>query len=129
METTKIKIKPRIRSRYDFELKKEDCETVLGKSETIQNDSFSIQDILDKFTRGIDPGIKMQGYYTDEEPDFDDEDLEKVTRQEKTEIYRTGIEATENAKNAKNTLTEQKKQAEKARLEAEKAEKEGKANL
>lgn len=126
-EKEKVTNKPKLRNRYGFTLRKEDMEATRGKSLTIQDDSFTIKEILEKFTRGIDPMISKVGHYPDEEPDFDDEDLEQFNKLEFSEQREIMSDTSELGKKARKTIEKVKKDQEdaerekaiKAKIEAE----------
>ena len=45
-------------------------ETILGESETIPDQSYSIEEIITRFTGGIMPTVNNRVFY-DDDPDFD----------------------------------------------------------
>lgn len=67
MKKTKIKLRTQF---TDDRYKGEDCGTELM---TVPDEAYTIQDILDKFTRGVNLNISKNGVYTDTD-DFDDVD-------------------------------------------------------
>lgn len=115
--TKQTEQKPRLRNRYDFKLKDTDMEYTKGKSLTVQDDSFTIKEILEKYTRGIDPMITKLGHFPDEEPDEDDMDLEKFNRLEIGEQNEIVKETMQKGKNAEKRLKEVQTAKEKAELE------------
>lgn len=54
-----------------FKLQKKDLEYPKGKTLTIPNQSYSIQEILEKYSIGQAPLVGLNGSYSDD-PDFDD---------------------------------------------------------
>lgn len=65
------------RGGQQFELFSEDMEHPVGPSMTVPDQSMTVQEILMKFTSGMDPGVVREGVYSDTE-DFDDLDLSQV---------------------------------------------------
>lgn len=112
------KAKSRIRNIYNLERKKEHYETPKGQSMTLPNEALSIQEILNKWTHGIDPMLTKNPAYVDE-ADIDDIDLEAVQRMDLTEKSLAMNEARgildkvkEAQKNSKKEPTERKKEGE-----------------
>lgn len=68
-----------LRRQRDFRLEKHHCETPTGVSLTVPDESYSIREILEKFTTGIDlrQQLARQPQY-DSGASLDSEDLEKV---------------------------------------------------
>lgn len=119
MEKNKTPQKPKLRNRYGFTLEKKDMEFTRGKSLTVQDDSFTIKEILEKFTRGIDPMISKVGHFPDDDdPDYDDEDLESFNKLEIGEQREIVEDTTTRGKNAKMKLDKIKKDQENAAQEA-----------
>lgn len=88
----KIKIKTmkmKIRNRYDFKEIEGDKEVPKGKSLTIQDDSYSIQEILERSARGFPPSLQANPIYNTDEDHFDADDLESLQRQDVTERWET----------------------------------------
>jgi len=69
----------KLRRPDTFRLQPGDLEKVTGVSLTVPDDSFSVREILEKYTRGIDFGLKRNGIYEDD-ADFDDYDKEKLSQ-------------------------------------------------
>lgn len=65
------------RNPYKFRLNESDMETPKGVSLTVQDDSYSIKDIYEKFTNGLDLGIERNAYFN-EDADHDDPDESKI---------------------------------------------------
>nr|QJB19833.1 MAG: hypothetical protein [Microvirus sp.] len=76
-----------LRHSMNFQLEKFDCETIKGKSMTIPGQSYSINEILDKFTRGITLAIGKTPQY-EENDDYENEvnyvDITEVAEHHKT---------------------------------------------
>lgn len=70
--------KRRFRLAHTFKIGESDVEHPVGKSMTVPDQAFTIQDILDKYTQGVDVGNYREGVYDSADADFDDMDLEKV---------------------------------------------------
>lgn len=68
---------PVIQNSSNYELKDEFCETPTGVSLTVPDDSYTIRELLDRATKGINPMIERSGEYG-EDPVFDDPDFEKI---------------------------------------------------
>ncbi len=66
-------------NRYKFKLKKEHMEVNKLPSRTIQGDSYTIKELLEKHTTGILPEIERKGQYP-ESVNFDDIDYSKVVQ-------------------------------------------------
>lgn len=103
-----------IRSKQKWVLRKSDMETNTGKSLTVQDDTMSIKDILDRYTRGIEPPVRA-GEFLDND-DHDDIDLEKLGRADVTEKFSIHKEQVEK-------VIEAKKRVKQAREKREKEEK------
>ncbi|WNK13216.1 MAG: hypothetical protein [Microvirus sp.] len=67
----------RLRSTLFYRLTRKDMETPRGVSLTVQDDAYTVRDLYDKFTRGIDMGLDRSVSWS-EDPDHDDHDLEKL---------------------------------------------------
>jgi len=67
---TKKEQRINFRTPYKYQFKKSDKETPSGVSKTIPDQSYTIQELLEKFTHGLDLGINQTGQY-DEEPSLD----------------------------------------------------------
>lgn len=78
-----------------WQLKPEHMETVEGKSETVPDDTMSIKQIVERYTRGQRiPDNLMRSTINDPQADFDSHDLEEVNRMDITDrhILKTDIE-------------------------------------
>lgn len=64
----------RFNSQYNFKTDSLHLEKVTGESETVQGDSYTIQELMQKHTQGIMPPVGKQPYY-DENPDIDNPDI------------------------------------------------------
>lgn len=70
---------PRVRNSANFVFRKEDMERVSGKSSlTVQDDSYTVREILEKYSHGVDPQVVKRGVFPEEDAVLDDLDLEKV---------------------------------------------------
>lgn len=82
MKPTNIKSKPReFRGYRNFELRDSDMEQNNGVGQTIEDDTYTIKELLERFTRGQIPNIQKQGVY-DDEPDHESEDLSSLVRKD-----------------------------------------------
>lgn len=107
-----------IRSKQNWTLRKEDKETPKGVSETVPNDAWTIQEVLQRFTQGLPlqtgTGVYLEG---SEDADLDDLDVMEFDRMdltEKAEIMEAVEERAEKAKaTKKGTKKEPEKQEEK----------------
>lgn len=72
--------------QYNYELLDKHKETVQGESLTVPNEAFSIKEIMERSMKGLnDPSLIRQEHYQDDS-DFDDVDLEKISRLDLAEI-------------------------------------------
>lgn len=80
-ETKKLQEKPRFRTNYNGYKSETDFEKVDPISLTIPNETYSLRDIVEKFSREYPKHLLRMGY-SDEidetDPDFDDVDLTRV---------------------------------------------------
>lgn len=67
----KEKLKYKIRTPYNYEIVEGEINS--GEILTIPDESYTIEEILDKFTKGIHLGIEKDGQYSDSD-DFNDVD-------------------------------------------------------
>jgi len=68
----------RIRNSSNFILTTADVEAGGGVSMTVPDEAMSIRDILDRFSRGMDPSVSREGVYSPDSVDDDFPDLEKL---------------------------------------------------
>lgn len=68
---SKKTLKYKIRTPYNYEIVEGEINS--GEIVTIPDESYTIEEILDKFTKGIHLGIEQDGQYSDSD-DFDDVD-------------------------------------------------------
>lgn len=101
--------KNRVRSTVDFTLRKTDMEISKGKSETIQDDSYSIKELLEKHTRGLDPRVSKIPIFNESE--LDDLDLEKFSRGDVGEKHRIANSHLGRAKEIRDQEKKEKKAA------------------
>lgn len=66
----------KIRNASNFKLTPADVESGGGLSMTVPDESMSVRTILEKFSRGMDPGLSKDPVYGDE--NFDSPDMEKL---------------------------------------------------
>lgn len=103
----------KIRGTLNWQLTAADMEHPKGESETIQNNAWTIEEILTRFTQGLPlgtgTGIYLDG---DEDPDIDSQDMMEFDRMDITEQE----ELIQDAKARKNESE--------AKIKAHKAEKE-----
>lgn len=97
-----------IRSKQKWVLRKTDMETNTGKSLTVQDDTMSIKEILDRYTRGIEPPIRGGEFL--ENDDHDDIDLEKLSRADVTEKFTVHKAQVEKVIEAKKKVEKAKKE-------------------
>lgn len=83
-------------------------ETNTGKSLTVQDDTISIKDILERYTRGIEPPVRGGEFL--ENDDHDDIDLEKLGRADITEKFTVHREQAEKVIEAKKKVAKAKKE-------------------
>lgn len=75
----------RFRLAHEFRLGESDLEHPSSVSQTVPDQAFTVQDILDKYTQGVDIGNFREGVYDTGDADFDDVDLEKVPHMDQVE--------------------------------------------
>lgn len=105
---------------YGIKPKPSDFEHPKGESLSVPNEAYTIREIMEKHTHGINLGIDRQGIYEDE-VDFDSPDMRKV---KELDLYDREIISKENAENitrGKQLLDEENKK-QKARSDQEKIE-------
>lgn len=66
-----------VRLTDSFQLQDSDMEIIRGVSQTKPDDSFTIRQLLTKYTNGVDPSVTKLGYYQDD-VDFDDPDMQQL---------------------------------------------------
>lgn len=72
-------MKGKIRNSANFQLIEADRETVGGVSVTVPDESLTVRDIVDRFTKGHSLGVgQVKEPIYNPDADFDSEDLEKV---------------------------------------------------
>jgi hypothetical protein len=89
----------------------EDYEVPKGKSETIQDDSYTVKDIIQKHLQGIPVG-EMQGDWGDDNDDFNSPDLEELQRADIQDKFRVHEEHLEKVKRAKEAMARPRKKEE-----------------
>lgn len=87
-ETTE---RARFRSTNDFKLKPTDMEQPKGKSLTVPDDTYTVQELLERHARGL-PLAGRAGEYL-EDSDIEDDDLEAYNRMDITERHERAEEA------------------------------------
>lgn len=70
-------LRKKLIAQHEFVLLPSHMEHPVGVSCTVPDESYSIKDLLEKFSRGMDPGVSKQGIY-DSGANFDSPDLEKL---------------------------------------------------
>ena len=105
-------------------------EKANSQSMAIPNEAMSIQEILYRHSQGITNFSKSEPVWGSDKPDFDDTDLEKMTRQdihEQTEFVNSANEAlkslsdAEKEKSEESQLTEDDKEGQRTPQESEKS--------
>lgn len=75
-----------LRTQRQYVLLEKDMETPKGVSMTVEDDSYTVKQLLEKFARGIDPMIsKVPLELGDEDATLDDMDLNEVQRMDLVE--------------------------------------------
>lgn len=96
-------------------MKHEHMETVLGKSETVPDDTMSIKEIVERYTRGQRiPDNMMRSTINDPNADFDSYDLEEVARQDIADRHELKTELDAKIEEHKTFLKEQKRKQQEA---------------
>lgn len=116
----------RIRTSATFDITKDlGTEKINGISKTVPNDSYTIAELLMKYSTGIMPPVFRSGFY-EENPDFEtidetqlsDFDLADVTRI--MEEIEDNEEHYQNLKNKHNAYVKKSKEEKRIRNEAQK---------
>lgn len=103
---TQAKVK-RLRTAHDFKLGLSDKEDHrFSKSQTVPDQSFSIQELLDKYARGVDVGVARNPVYPEQDSGFDDVDLEKVGQYDMFDKEQLLVQAKRDQVEAKRKLAE-----------------------
>ena len=105
-------------SPYNFKLKKEHKEKTIGETMTVQGESYTILELLQKHTQGIDTNIERQTHY-DDDADFDSMDKSKLQSMDLVDID----ELKENVKITVNSKTKKLKKMEQEKLDKQLEEK------
>lgn len=82
--------KPRFKTNYNGFKSITDYEKVDPVSITVPNETFSLKDIVEKFTREYPKEMLRTGYYdeiNDENPDFDDIDITRSPEFDLVDAY------------------------------------------
>lgn len=110
VETTPGPSKPmQLRGRQNWKLTKADMETPRGRSETEEDQAYTIKELLVRFTQGL-PLNQGNGFYADgdDDPDLDAIDLEDFNRMDITEQEELVNQVSEARKVAEITTKAQK---------------------
>lgn len=118
----------RIRNTIDFVLEPRDMEKGGGKSLTVQDDSFTVRELLERHTTGMELSVTKAPIYGEADAELDGLDLEKVKqldlfdRQELAREYGERIDARVKLRKDEQEarVKAQKEQAEHAEEELEK---------
>lgn len=70
-----------LRGFRNYQQTERDVEWNDGTTQTIEDDTYSIRELVERFTKGQYPLVQKQGIY-DEDPDHDSEDLSALTRKD-----------------------------------------------
>lgn len=107
----------RLRPRGLWKLEPQDMEKRKGESLTIQDESFTIRELLVKHVQGIPVGTYREPINSEGEADFDDDDFQATSR---LDIHEKELLAKKVA-NKQNHLKEQIEQATKPKDEPKEA--------
>lgn len=94
---------PKFRSNYFYPRLPQDHEKPVGESLTIQDQSYTVKELLFKSQQGISPGIARKAYYQETE-DFEDTDETKLPDFDLSDVTRIQndlLESIERKKRAK----------------------------
>lgn len=124
METKEKKPQKKLirRGGLQFVLQLSDIEPGGGGSETIQDDSYTIKDLLEKHTKGIDLGLGKVPQYA-EDATHDDVDMEKFNNMDHNEKHEVAEQQRERMRELK-LLQDQKKKNKADRLAKEQQDEE-----
>lgn len=90
MKQTTIQDKEKLgyQLKHGWSFRKEFKEHPVGESQTVPDDSYTIQELIKKYASGLDPEISKLGQYNGEEDevDFDDVDYANEVRQDIAEV-------------------------------------------
>lgn len=114
--TTSVATQFQIRSKITWQLETRDQEVNQGVSETQEDETYTLKELLVRFTQGL-PLNQGNGFYADGdgEPDIDGIDLEDFNRMDPTEQ----MEILEAVSSKKRVAQETAKAAEAAKMKAE----------
>lgn len=117
-------VTPILRSYRNFILRKEDIEKPnYGPNLVVIDDAYTIKEILEKFSQGINLGLGTEGTYSIDDPDHDDIDHEKIKHLDLAEADELRQEMTQRTQTRKAELDEISRAAnEKARKDKEQNE-------
>lgn len=115
----------KFRSSHDYVVNQSSYEEGGGKLVTVPNEALSIQDILLKFSRGMDPAVQKTGVFV--ESGFDSPDMEKIRDSDLVDRseYATALSRTNAAteKALKETIDKQTAARDAAKVAADKKQK------
>lgn len=77
-ENKEVPKKKQLRNALKFELQSSDKEPGGGLSITVPDESLSVRQLIERFTRGQSSGVGVREGYFDEGSDFDSPDMQKL---------------------------------------------------
>lgn len=101
-----------------------------AKSMTVPDETMTMKQIMEKFVRGQDVrgGLVRRGWYGEDDPRFDDPDLEAVSRMDATEVAEMAEEQRKNTEAKKAAVDEIERKQKAADEEAEREQQEDDEN-
>lgn len=80
----------KLRSTQNYKPRKQDRETIKGKSLTVPDDSYTIREIIERSQNGFPVDIKADaGYPFENQDDFEADDIEAIQRMDLAEQHET----------------------------------------
>lgn len=105
-------------NKYKFKLQPKHKETPKGVSKTIQGETYSIRDLLEKHTKGILPPAIVREPIWSEDADHDSVDYESIQRMDRTIKDELKAQVRENSRKLEKDIETQKEIKAKQKAEA-----------
>lgn len=97
----------RFRGKNTYKPRPSDSETPCGKSETVQNKSYTVSELIQRYQMGL-PVMKKEGFFSEGETDFDDLDHEDFGRMDFNDKFNIHHEQHQKVQDAKTLLRKRK---------------------
>lgn len=98
----------KFRGKNTYTHRPEDIEKPVGKTQTVQDQSLTVKELLNRHLQGL-PVVQKSVAWAEEDNDFDDIDLEEFNRMEMDEKLRINEEQNLKVQKAKKEAIERKK--------------------